>query len=167
MGLVSFELKYPNHPQWRQRLQRLYAHIAASGLPHVHVAGVVLDASQAAAHRAAMAAAGIPATARPALLCVLKDIDAPLGRDGERHANLSAVAAGGRHFDGWSASVRLLDASLRSAATASSKPLAVWTVDDEASLRRAFLREPDDVVTNRVRWARRTLERWRAEECKK
>ena len=85
--------------------------------------------------------------------------------DGERHADLNAVARDDGHFDGWSASVRLLDAPLRTAASTAAKPLAVWTVDDEPSLRRAFSHGPDDVVTNRARWARRTLERWRKEEC--
>ena len=167
VGLVSFELKYPAHAEWQARLRLLYSQVAASGLPAVNVAGVALDVPQARAHRDAQAAS-LPAHGRSGLvvvLRVLKDLDAPLGADGERHADLNAVARDDGHFDGWSASVRLLDAPLRTAASTAAKPLAVWTVDDEPSLRRAFSHGPDDVVTNRARWARRTLERWRKEEC--
>ena len=72
------------------------------------------------------------------MLRVLKDLDAPLGADGERHADLNAVARDDGHFDGWSASVRLLDAPLRTAASTAAKPLAVWTVDDEPSCVAPF-----------------------------
>ena len=39
-----------------------------------------------------------------------------------------------------------------------ASPLAIWTVDDEPSLRRCFRVGPDDVVSNRPRWARRSVD---------
>jgi glycerophosphoryl diester phosphodiesterase len=161
IGLVSLELKYPTHATWRRRLRVLYGQVAAAGIA-ARIAGVVLNADQAAAHRDAQRAAGVHGVP---VLCVLQDLHAAIGLDGERHANLSELAVHAPAFDGWSASWRLLEAPLRSAATARSFPLAAWTVDSEAELHRCFVRGADDVVTNRPRWARKTLERWRHDEC--
>ena len=66
-----------------------------------------------------------------------------------RGALAAATEAGA--IDSWSASVRVLDPALRDAATRLGKgPLAVWTVDTEPMLRRAFVYGADDVVIDRV-----------------
>lgn len=156
LGLVSFELKFPDHPDWRQHLRLLYAQVAAARIS-TQVAGVVLDAAQAVAHREAQHAAGV----RVPLLLVLRDSDAPVGLDGEPHANMSVLAAASG-FEGWSASWKILDSTLRRAAPKGA--LASWTVDTEPALRRAWSLEVDDVVTNRAAWARSQLSRWVAEE---
>lgn len=164
VGTVSLELKFPAHAEWPRHLDALYAQLrrAGAGLNPARpiFALVVADARQADLHRAAQAAYGI---SLPTLL-VVPDAGATRGIDGEPHANLSALAAGAGRVDAWSASVRLLEPSLRELATRTTKPLAVWTVDTEEALRRAYIYGADDVVTNRPRWARRTLELWR-EEC--
>ena len=157
VGLVSLELKFPTHPEWRRRLKILYEQVAAAGVATL-IGGGLGSRAEALAHREAQAAAG----ARAPLLLVLRDIDAPVGADGAPHANASAIVQAASLFDGGiSASVKLLEPSLRGAAS----PLAIWTVDDEPSLRRCFRVGPDDVVSNRPRWARRTLARWRQAEC--
>lgn len=147
---------------WRANLARLYGQIAQYG-PSVgaKLACVVDSAAQLPAHREAQAAARV----RVPLLLLVRDSNAPIGADGQPHANVSALVAGASAVDGWSASVRVLDAPLRSAARRLSRPIAVWTVDDEAALRRAWLHGADDVVSNKPRWARRMLGRWRATEC--
>jgi len=101
------------------------------------------------------------------ILVVVRDNDAPVGRDGLPHANLSLFA----HeplYDGWSASWKVLDAELRSASTAipgrKSKPLAVWVCDQEPELRRVWSIGAEDVVSNRALWARKLLEHWHREE---
>ena len=65
----------------------------------------------------------------------MRDIDAALGADGVPHANLTALALAASAFDGWSASVKVLDEGLRRAAKSRPKGLAVWVVDDEPMLR--------------------------------
>ena len=52
------------------------------------------------------------------------------------------------------------------AASSAPAPLAVWVVDDEEALRRAWRFEPDDLVTNRPLWASALLRRWRAAELR-
>jgi hypothetical protein len=155
LGQISLELKFPTHPEWRRRLRTLYEHVRDARL-EAHTAAVAMDAAQAAAHREAASTAGLVVP----VLGVLRDVDAPLGADGARHANLTVLAHA--PFDGWSASVHLLDAPLRTAATA-RLGLAVWTVDGEPELRRAWTYGANDVVTNRPLWARQLLERWREE----
>ena len=158
LGQVSLELKFASEQaEWRRRLPALYAQVAAARLSS-QVAAVALDAAQAAAHRAAQAAAGL----RVPVLAVLRDNDAPLGADGLPHANLSLVGSSDAPYDGWSASVRLLEPALRRAAA--TRSLAVWTVDAEADLRRSWGAQVDDVVTNRAGWARAQLARWRDEQ---
>lgn len=162
LGQLSLELKFPSDPEWHRRLSFLYDQINAARLA-THVAVVALDATQAAAHRAAQVRAGL----RVPILVVVRDNDAPVGRDGLPHANLSLFA----HeplYDGWSASWKVLDAELRSASTAipgrKSKPLAVWVCDQEPELRRVWSIGAEDVVSNRALWARKLLEHWHREE---
>ena len=156
LGQVSLELKFPAHHEWRKRLSTLYQEINAARLA-AKVAVIVLDAEQAAAHRAAQAIAGL----RVPVLVVLRDSDAAVGPDGAPHANLTALLASQDLYDGWSASWKILDGKLRHAAT---KPLAVWTVDSDEALQRSWTVQADDVVTNRPQWARQLLKRWEAEE---
>ena len=164
VGTVSLELKFPLHAEWARHLEALYAQLrrAGAGLnPDRPIfAAVVGDAKQADAHRASQAANGISLP----IMLVVPDATAPRGADGQPHANLSALAAGAASVDSWSVSVRLLEPSLRELATRLARPLAVWTVDTEPDLRRAYVYGADDVVTNRPRWAKRILSQWR-DEC--
>ena len=57
----------------------------------------------------------------------------------------------------------LLEPSLRGAAA--GLPLSVWAVDTDEQLTRVFVHGPRDVISNRPRWARRTLAQWHKEEC--
>ena len=73
-----------------------------------------------------------------------------------------SVLAAASGFEGWSASWKIVDSTLRRAAPKGA--LAAWTVDTEPALRRAWSSEVDDVVTNRAAWARSQISRWVAEE---
>ena len=159
VGQVSLELKFPSHPAWRHKLGLLYAQLAAHKLLDGRIAGIVLTHDEAAAHRQAQQAVGL----RVPLLCVLRDNDAPVGADGQPHANVSALRRADGTYDGWAPSVKLLEPSLKAAT--GQRPLLVWTVDSEAHLRLAYLHNPHDIVSNRPRWARRTLQQWQREEC--
>ena len=157
-GMVSLELKFPNHPEWRRKLGLLYSQIASHGVAPL-VAAVVGGEGEAAAHREAQAKAGV----RVALLCVLRDIDAPKGADGWPHANATAMAMTARSYDGWAPSWQLLEPNLRGATR--GLPVSTWAVDTEEQLRRSFVYRPRDIISNRPRWARHTLARWHKEEC--
>ena len=161
-GQVSLELKFPTHPEWHRRLAPLYAQLAAARLA-THAAVVVNDAAQAAAHRAAQTAAAL----RVPIFVVVRDNDAPIGPDGQPHANLSALADEPL-YDGWSASWKVLDTALRRASLAPARGrthrLAVWVCDHEPELRRVWDLGAEDVVSNRPLWARSLLERWQKEE---
>ena len=158
VGTVSLELKFPTHPEWMRRLRMMYAQAAAHGVAQL-IAGIVSSRAEAVAHRAAQAAAGV----RVPLLCILRDIDAPVGADGEPHPNASMMRASADAFDGWAPSWKLLEPSLLTAAQ--SAPLSVWSVDTEAQLRRVFTHGPKDVISNRPRWARKTLAAWQRDVC--
>ena len=158
VGQVSLELKFPNHPAWRQKLRQMYAEIASRKLAPL-VASIVGGRVEASAHRDAQLVSSL----RVPLLCVLRDIDAPVGADGQPHANASALRVGRTLYDGWAPSIKLLEPSLKDAAA--PLPLLVWAVDTEAMLRRVYLHGPRDVVSNRPRWARRTLDKWQRDEC--
>ena len=163
LGTVSLELKFPQHAEWRRNVDVLYTTLAAAGAGRSQRALfviVVTDAAQATEHRLAQARHGL---AMP-LYLVVGDLGARIGADGEPHANLTMLAAEpAARIDGWSCSVKLFDAELRAAATRAHKPLAAWTIDTEAALRRAYASGADDVVTNKPRWARRVIAQWRAE----
>ena len=79
------------------------------------------------------------------------------------HANLSALAS--PSADGFAASAKLLDAPLADAARARGRPLCVWVVDDDASLRAAWELRVPCVITNLPTWAARRLGEWRKAEC--
>lgn len=171
-GTISLEVKFPGHPAWRRHVNSLYSQLANSVRDGSHeslirrtkFAAVVGDHAQALAHREAQARVRMSVP----LLLVVADAGAKLGPDGAPHANISALqldAARADGLEGWSASIKLLDDGLRSAASISKRPLAVWTVDSEHTLRRAFDYGADDVVTNRPHWAKRTLDGWRRAEC--
>ena len=72
---------------------------------------------------------------------------------GVPHANLSALAS--PSADGFAASAKLLDAPLADAARARGRPLCVWVVDDDASLRAAWELRVPCVITNLPTWAAR------------
>ena len=166
VGTVSLELKFPAHAEWPRHVDALYSTLSSMGAgrnPERPIFAIVVGSpEQAQAHRLAQARFGISLP----MMLVVGDANAPRGADGEPHANLSALAAATEAgaIDSWSASVRVLDPALRDAATRLGKgPLAVWTVDTEPMLRRAFVYGADDVVTNRPRWARQMLQTWRRE----
>ena len=158
---VSLELKQPEHVRWPDQLARLYSLVAAAGVG-AKVALVVEDDVQAAAHRAAQASARGGPLHVP-LLLLLRDLDAPRDASGVPHANLSALAS--PSADGFAASAKLLDAPLADAARARGRPLCVWVVDDDASLRAAWELRVPCVITNLPTWAARRLGEWRAAEC--
>ena len=56
VGLVSLELKFPTHPEWRRRLKILYEQVAAAGVATL-IGGVLGSRAEALAHREAQAAA--------------------------------------------------------------------------------------------------------------
>ena len=179
---VSLELKFPEHPQWPEQLARLYAQLAASGIAHkarrpapvrrrpraeprararAQIALVVDNGAQAAQHRSAQRQHGVTVE----LLQLHRDLDAPVGPDGQPHFNQSLALATGALFDGWSVSVKLLEPAMMAQARRLQRPVSVWVVDDEEALELAWRLEVDGLVTNRPKWAHSQVLAWYDEAC--
>jgi glycerophosphoryl diester phosphodiesterase len=156
---LSLELKEPANAAWFSRLVGLYTQLAAADV--ADVATIVVESNaHAALHRRAQETVGT----RVALHKLLRDTDAPRDAGGRSRANLSALAAArALGFDGYSVSARLLEPALVAAVQPAA--LSVWTVDDEPTLRTAFDLGIGAVISNRPRWALRTLAKWHRKAC--
>lgn len=170
IGTISLELKFPGHPRHERHVAALYRQIAradgANGFSAAKLALVVESDAHVKQHRSAQQAAGV----RVALWGLLRDADlegeAEAGQPRRRRAgSFSSVSLG--DLDGWSVSAKWAGPDMRSLLGTNEPPhapVAVWTADDEPTLRSIVAHEPEDVVTNRPAWARTLLRRWQAEE---
>jgi hypothetical protein len=165
IGVVTLELKFPQHPDWQARLAQLYTAIRAARASDF-TAVIVDGEAQIVLHERAQR----ETNASVAAYALLRDGDVLPAAEGReprlREGTFSEEAAD--KMDGWYVSTQCAQPALRRLVRADeglSSPVGVWVADDEPTLNRMWEYEPDELITNRPLWATALLDQWEADEA--